>query len=224
MDFYLKGLSARLREIRPIRPIRVRMSVVKIFKGKNIMSLQHINIKFFVENPEAVKVEKFRGVFNTWIQKHALDELLIDVADYLHLHHGPGMILVGHEANYSLDFTDGKLGLLYNRKAQLEGGTREKLTQAARAALTAAKLLEKEGVKLNTREAQIIVNDRLSAPNTAETFAALEADLKDFFGALYKSADFELIRNASDPRERFTVNVKTSAALSVEALLQNLSV
>lgn len=186
------------------------------------MSLQHINIKFFVENPEAVKVEKFRGVFNEWIQKHALEELLIDVADYRHLHHGPGMILVGHEANYSLDNVEGRLGLLYNRKAPLEGATRENLAQAARAALTAAKLLEKEGVKLNTREAQIIVNDRLSAPNTDETFAALEADLKDFFGSLYKSADFELSRSTADPRERFTVNVKTSATLNVDTLLQNL--
>lgn len=186
------------------------------------MTLQHINIKFFIANPEAVKIEKFRGVFNTWIQKHALEEMLIDVADYKHLHHGPGMILVGHEANYSLDFTDGKLGLLYNRKLQLDGDTRENLTQAARAALTAAKLLEKEGVKLNTSEAQIIVNDRLSAPNTDETFAAHEADLKDFFGALYK-ADFEISRNTADPRERFTVNVKTSAALDVEALLKNIN-
>src|SRR4029079_15964564 len=161
------------------------------------MNVQHINIKFFIENAGAINLADYAAVFNSWIQRHALDELLIDVADYLHVHHGPGIMLIGYEADYSLDNRAGRLGLLYNRKAQLEGTTEEKLTQAARAALTAAQILEKEnGLKFSGSEVQVIVNDRLLVPNTDESFAALEPDIKSFFGQLYGCTEFSLSHNS----------------------------
>ena len=187
------------------------------------MNIQHINIKLYLENPEAVKLADFAAVFNTWIQKQRLEELLIDVADYLHVHNGPGIMLIGHEADYSLDNRAGRLGLLYNRKEQLEGTTQEKLAQAVRATLTVAQILEKEnGLKFNTREVQVIVNDRLLAPNTVETFALLEADLKAFFDTLYNGVEYKLVHN-NDPRQRYTVDVKTETHSNVETLLKNLS-
>ena len=187
------------------------------------MNVQHINIKIYLDNPETVKLEDYAAVFNNWIQKQRLEELLIDVADYLHVHHGPGIMLIGHEADYSLDHRAGRLGLLYNRKEQLDGTTQEKLAQALRAALTAAQILEKEnGLKFNGSEVQIVINDRLLVPNTAETFAALEPDLKAFFNQLYGGAEYTLAHNA-DPRERFTANIKTSASFDVVTLLKNLS-
>ena len=188
------------------------------------MNIQHVNIKFYLENPETIDLANYAAVFNTWIQKQRLEELLIDVADYLHVHNGPGIMLIGHEADYSLDNRSGRLGLLYNRKAQLEGRTQEKLVQAARAALNAAQILEKEnGLKFNGSEVQIIVNDRLLVPNTAETFTALEADIKSFFDELYSGAGYSLAHH-SDPRQRFTVNVKAESRFDVDALLKNLSV
>ena len=187
------------------------------------MNVQHINIKLFIENPETVSLAEYSAVFNSWIQRHALEELLIDVADYLHVHHGPGIMLIGYEADYSLDDRAGRLGLLYNRKAQLDGGTQEKLVQAVRAALTAAALLEKEnGLKFNGSEVQVIVNDRLLVPNTAEMFAALEPDLSAFFDRLYNGAEYALAHHA-EPRERFTVNVKTGSSFDVETLLKHVS-
>jgi hypothetical protein len=132
-------------------------------------------------------------------------------------------MLIGHEADYSLDNRAGRLGLLYNRKAQLDGTTLEKLTQAVRAALTAAQILEKEnGLKFHGSEVQVIINDRLLVPNTAETFDALEPHLKTFFARLYSEASYLLTHNA-DPRERFTVDVKTAASFGVNTLLKNLS-
>ena len=188
------------------------------------MNLQHINVKFYLENPEAVNLADFGAVFNSWIQQQRLDELLIDVADYLHVHNGPGIMLIGHEGDYSLDNRAGRLGLLYNRKAQLDGTTQEKLDQAVRALLTAALIIEKEnGLNFNGSEVQVIVNDRLLAPNTAETFDALELDLKTFFGRLYAGANY-LLTHRADPRERFTVDVKTASTFDVDALLKNLSV
>jgi len=187
------------------------------------MNVQHINIKFFIENAEAVNLADYAAIFNSWIQRHALDELLIDVADYLHVHHGPGIMLIGHEADYSLDQRAGRLGLLYNRKAQLEGTTQEKLAQAVSATLRAAQLLEKEnGLRFNASEAQVIVNDRLLVPNITETFESLEPDLGAFFDRLYNDADYALTHHA-DPRERFTVNIKTAVQFDVETLLKNLT-
>ena len=187
------------------------------------MNVQHINIKFFIENHQDVNLADYAAVFNTWIQKQTLEELLIDVADYLHVHNGPGIMLIGHEADYSLDNRTGRLGLLYNRKEQLDGPTQEKLAQAARAVLTVAQILEKEnGLKFNGQEVQIIINDRLLVPNTAKTFESLESDLRVFFERLYSGAEYSLTHN-DDPRERFTVNIKTTADFDVETLLKNLS-
>jgi hypothetical protein len=187
------------------------------------MNIQHINIKFYVENPEAVNLADFDAVFNTWIQTQRLDEMLIDVADYLHVHHGPGIMLIGHEADYGLDQRRGRLGLLYNRKEQVAGTTQEKLAQAVSAALRTAQILGKEnGLKFNTQEVQVIVNDRLLVPNTAETFAALETDLRTFFATLYGGSEFSLAHHA-DPRERLTVDVRAVANFDVETLLKNLS-
>lgn len=188
------------------------------------MNVQHINIKFFIENPESVNLAEYSTVFNSWIQKQALDELLIDVADYLHVHNGPGIMLIGHEADYSLDNRAGRLGLLYNRKEQLEGTTQEKLAQAVRAALTAARLLENEnGLKFNRQEVQVIINDRLIAPNTTETFASIEPGLRAFFDKLYMGMEYTITNNV-DSRERFTVNIKAEANFDVDSLLKNLSV
>jgi hypothetical protein len=187
------------------------------------MNVQHINIKFYLENPEAVHLADYAAIFNTWIQNQRLEELLIDVADYLHVHNGPGIMLIGHEADYSLDHRAGRLGLLYNRKEQLKGTTQEKLAQAVQAALTAAQILEKEnGLKFNTQEVQVIINDRLLVPNTVETFELLEPDLKAFFEMLYNGAGYTLTHQA-DPRERFTFNVKAESNFNVESLLKNLS-
>jgi hypothetical protein len=188
------------------------------------MNVQHINVKFFIESPETVKLTDYAEVFNSWIQKRALEELLIDVADYLHVHNGPGIMLIGHEADYSLDNRAGRLGLLYNRKAQLEGTTQEKLSQAVRAVLTAAQILEKgNGLRFIGSEVQLIVNDRLLVPNAAETFEALQPELHAFFGRLYNGAEYALA-HLSDPRERFTVRVKTESNFDVDTLLKNLSV
>jgi hypothetical protein len=188
------------------------------------MNVQHINIKLYLENPESVNLADYGAVFNAWIQAQRLEELLVDVADYLHVHNGPGIMLIGHEADYSLDNRAGRLGLLYNRKEQLEGTTEEKLAQAARAALTAAQILEKEnGLKFNGSEIQVIINDRLLVPNTVETFATLEPDLKSFFGQLYNGASYS-IAHQDDPRERFTVNVNAEGSFDVDTLLKNLSV
>ena len=69
---------------------------------------------------------------------------------------------------------------------------------------------------------QLIINYRLLVPNTAETFVALESDLKAFFTTLYNGAEYTLAHH-TDPRERFTVNIKAESSFDAETLLKNLS-
>ena len=44
-----------------------------------------------------------------------MKKLLLDVADYKHVQEGPGIVLIGHEADYSLDLGGGRAGLVYDR-------------------------------------------------------------------------------------------------------------
>jgi len=189
------------------------------------MELQHINLKFYIENPESLDLEKFHGVFNSWIQRSLTDDLLVDIAEYLHVHNGPGIMLIGHNANYSFDNTAGRLGLLYNRKELVDGTNRQKLAQAAHAVLSAMRILEKENrVHFIGNEVQLIVNDRLVAPNTAETFVALKDDFESFFGTLFKGSNVTLVHSSlSEPRARFTIDVRSASAFDIQSLLDNIS-
>jgi hypothetical protein len=183
------------------------------------MELQHVNIKFFVAPPQAVDLEALLAVFNAWIQDQATPELLIDVADYRHVWAGPGVVLIGHEANYSVDQADNRLGVLYNRKAPLPGTNLERLRQAVRAALLAAERLgQRPGLTFGGSELQLTINDRLLAPNTAETFEAARPELVAFFDQLYRPGHYTLDRHGA-PRERFTVDVRADSAPDLATLL-----
>jgi hypothetical protein len=190
------------------------------------VQVQHVNVKIFAADTAGVDLAGAIPVFHRWIQESVCEELLIDVADYRHVPAGPGVLLVGHEANYSLDLSGSRLGLLYNRKAAAEDRPRENLTQAFRAALTACRRLQQEPefrgqLKFNAGDCEVILNDRLLAPNTEATWQALQADLENFFSALY-GAGYTLDRSG-DPRERFRVHVKASGVVDPLALLQALA-
>ncbi len=191
------------------------------------MDLQHINVKVFFRFPRNVDLKDFLQIFNGWIQRHVSDELLIDVADYAHVHNGPGVLLIGHEVNYSIDNTGGRLGLLYNRKAPVQGTNVEKLALALKAALTAAQRIEKENkLKFSANEVQLIINDRLVAPNTEDTLAELFPDFKAVFDQLFSGSTYEIAQD-TNPRERFSVLVKTPGNLpgkfDVNGLLANVT-
>src|SRR5437879_9478234 len=113
-----------------------------ILEEEVAVELQHVNVKLLLENPEDLNLDAVITVFHSWIQDQVCEELLLDVADYRHVHHGPGVVLIGHEADYASDNTDGRLGIRYNRKAPLEGSNRERLANSLRSALAAAERLQ----------------------------------------------------------------------------------
>ncbi len=192
-----------------------------------LMELQHVNVKLYVENPEGTDLEVLIPVFHNWIQDQVCEELLIDVADYRHVHQGPGVILIGHEANYSLDNTDNRLGVRYNRKAPLAGSNQDRFTQATRAALTAYRRLDSDPriqgkFLLNGQELELFVNDRLLAPNLEKTYQAAKPELESFFGKLFAGSGYSVAHNG-DPRNLFSVEVQASRPFTASELLKNLS-
>lgn len=191
------------------------------------MEVQHLNAKFFVENPDVIDLADLIPIFHEWIRGQVCEGvLLIDVADYRHVFAGPGVVVVGHEANYSLDHSGDRLGLLYNRKALMNGSNQARIAAVIRSTLLACRRLEGEGalkgkLKFNGQELQLIVNDRHLAPNTQESFSSLAKELKPVLDRLYAGAEYTLSRN-SDPRERLNFHVKASGKFDVETLLKNL--
>ena len=186
------------------------------------MTVQHINVKVFAE-PAAVDLANAILVFHRWIQEGAVEELLIDVADYRHVPGGPGVIVVGHEANYSLDLgPEKRLGLLYNCKAVAEGTTQEKLLHAFHSAFEACRRLEEEPdfqskLHFNAGWCEVVLNDRLLAPNTGETWQALKPEFETFFGNLFRNRSYTLERMGG-PRERFGVRVATAEPIDIHSL------
>ncbi len=149
-------------------------------------AFQHINVKIFVADAARINLADAVPVFHRWIRDNVCKEMLVDVADYRHVPAGPGVMLIGHEANYSLDNRENRLGLLYNRKAVLNGTAQDRLRQAHGAALAACKRLESDpafggNLRFELGRCEVFVNDRLLAPNTDETWLLLKPELEKFF-------------------------------------------
>src|SRR3984893_4490522 len=190
------------------------------------MEMQHVNVKLLVRNPEGVDLEPLIPVFHGCIQNQVGEGLLLDIADYRHVHAGPGVVLIGHEGDYSVDNTDNRLGVRYNRKAALDGSNQDRLKQAARAALTACQRLETEsrlGGKLNFdgHEIEIFINDRLLAPNCDATREAFDSDFKTFSEKLFRGSEYSMLYG-SDPRKLFAVSLKAAQPFTVTELLEKI--
>ena len=190
------------------------------------IELQHINVKLLVRNPGEVDLEPLIPVFHDWIRDQVGEGLLLDVGDYRHVDAGPGVVLIGHEGNYSVDNTDGRLGVRYNRKAALDGSNQDRLKQAARAALTACQRLEAESrlgerLRFNGQEIEIFINDRLLAPNCDATREVFDSDFKTFSERLFCGSKFSM-SYGTDPRKLFAVSVKVAQPFTVTELLEQI--
>jgi hypothetical protein len=195
-------------------------------KSSHSIELQHINVKLLLKDSQDLDLDPVIPVFHNWIQGQVYDELLLDVADYRHVHGGPGVVLIGHEADYSVDDTDGRLGVRYNRKAVVSGGNQDRLAQAALAVLTACQRLQEDTrlngkLHFNGQDIEIFVNDRLLAPNNEATREALNAEFQAFSERLFGGSEYSL-SFSDDPRRLRGVSLRASQPVSVEDLLQNL--
>jgi hypothetical protein len=190
------------------------------------MQLQHVNVKLLVKDPERADLEPLIPIFHSWIEGQVFEELLLDVADYRHVPAGPGVVLIGHQGNYSVDNTDERLGVRYNRKAIVNGDNQDALRQAMRASLIACQRLESEPrlegkLQFNGQEIEFFVNDRLLAPNRDSTREAFHSEFKTFFEKLFRGSEYS-VSYSSEPRKLFGVSVKSSRMFAAADLLSNL--
>lgn len=191
------------------------------------MELQHVNVKFFVDGTLQVDPERFIEVFHRWIREHTLDEMLVDIADYRHVPAGPSVLLVGLDADYSLDNAGNRYGLRYNRKAPLEGSNQDRICQALRSTAHVCQLLEAEfdsegPLRFSRQEFELFINDRAQAPNTPETFEAYKPDLEESLKKALGHGDFSLIHQ-NDPRRLFGITVTANKAFDFSAILESTS-
>ena len=189
------------------------------------MDLQRLNLKLYLEDESSLSSEDAFRIFNAWIPQ-TTDEVLIDVADYTHLPHGPQTLLVGHEANYSLDNTDRRLGLMYARKQPVTGTAAERFGDAFAQTLKACLRLEEEAslqgkVRFQGSECWLLVNDRLHAANDEATLAQVRTDLESVLDRLYAGASYEIAQD-KDPQQRFSVHIRSASEDGVATLLRNL--
>jgi hypothetical protein len=196
-------------------------------KEDHRMKLQHVNVKLLLKNSEEIDLEPLIPIFHGWIQEQGWDELLLDVADYRHVYAGPGVILIGHQANYSVDNTGNRPGVRYNRKAALDGSNQDRLKQATLAALNVCQRFEADPrlnskLLFNGRDIEISINDRLLAPNDTTTREAFQPELAPFLSKLFAGGEYE-VSYPESPRDLFSISVRSSGTFSVEDLLQNLS-
>lgn len=178
-----------------------------------------LKLKLYLEGPQAFDAEPIVPVFHRFIRERVLpDEILIDVTSYTHVPEGPGILLIGHQGDYGMDFDEDRPGLLYFRKreAPTEG---ERLADAVKRTLRVAELLEKEsafaGRRFSTREFLVEIPDRLTSPNTDETLTRERAGVLSFFEKLCGSVT---VAREGSPREPFRVRVATPNAGSVSSL------
>ncbi len=176
-------------------------------------SVQHVNIKFFLREGENLDQGEVLELFHRWIQEEKLDDLLIDVADYRHVPEGPGVILVAHNAFYSVDNSQGRPGLLFNRRTPVDGNTQEVVAHALRSARDFALLMAGEdklngNFTLDRKTLQIVVNDRHFAQNSDDTLASLQPDMEAALKQTLGDRSYTFKRT-SDPRARFTVEVSS---------------
>jgi hypothetical protein len=110
---------------------------------------------------------------------------MVDVADYTHVPEGPGVVLVCHDAIYSLDSGGGALGLLYSRRRETHASLGaiasldDRLASVFRRALVACGKLERErdlaGLSFPADRFELAINDRrLGVEDGAELARALE--------------------------------------------------
>jgi hypothetical protein len=193
------------------------------------MDSYKLAVKFPFQNPSALQAREFVPVFHRWIQSQALPgHQLIDVADYEHVHEGPGIVLVAHEANLHADQGRGQFGLLYRRKQPTGGSFRGRLRATFSHALEAATLLEQDeklGGRANIRtdEASFFIFDRLLAPNSSATFKSVRSELESFLKGLYGLPSIELTYSEK-PEELFEVGIKAPQSVPASTLLERVAV
>jgi hypothetical protein len=196
------------------------------------MDSPKFDLKLFLHDASGIELEAFIPLFHRWIQTQCLEELLIDVADYRHVPHGPGIVLIAHDAHYAIDMAQGRLGLLYSRRRETHPsrhaihGMGDRLWSVLQCTLTACQHLETDPTfegQLRFRGDELLVrlNDRLLVPNTAAAYDELRQALEPCLAMLYPDSRVA-VEHVREGVSRLTVAIKAAENPDVATLLSRL--
>lgn len=175
-------------------------------------------VKFFTADETTIDLAQSVTVMQRWIQSHTVDGLLIDVIDYKHVPDGPGVVLIGHEGDYSLDQKNGELGLLYTlkRDASVSEFTGQ-LALSLQRALQAVQALSKDRTlkkpQFVTTDFELRILDRRTAPNTLEGLALVQNAVTRIFNA-WGIGIAGLESAEADPRDVLTLRITAEVDLA----------
>ena len=176
------------------------------------MDLQKFGIKLFFNTNGSFNSKDFIPVFHRWIQDNIFDDhLLIDVADYSHILDGPGVMLISHEGNFSLDQENKQPGIMYMRKTEIAGSFTKRFNMVLSTVIKVANRLSdiniNKQINFKPNLFRFIANDRLYAGNTADNQDLYKQKIQKALDGKYPGCQFEF-RDVSDENERlaFTVN------------------
>jgi hypothetical protein len=192
------------------------------------MNIERFCLKFYARPRATINEGIFIEVFHDWIRRRKLAGVLIDVADYRHVPDGPGVMLITHEINYSMDYTDGRFGLLAQRKLGPGDDHVSRIVELVRSAAAFGALLEsdrrvKGKLSLEGGLFHYMSNDRLLAPNNEVSFAALLPDVAAAAAIIYPEQNVSISRLQNDPRDRLTIAVE-AGRVDIKTLLDKIRV
>ncbi len=195
---------------------------------EGLNSLARYKLTIFAEPTAAVSTKAVIPIFHKWIREHSIEDLLIDVADYTHLPSGPKALLVGHEANLAIEASSDCIGLCYIRKRNTTGDLAKSLTRSTKTLLEAAHMLESDpeamptgNFTFQTDKLIFSPNDRLLAPNTAETARAVKKILETFGEKLHGTNSVTIDPQTKGQQSTFSITPKT--CVSINQLIENLA-
>ena len=185
-------------------------------------------IKIYFAEGVAIDPPKIVPLFHEWIRARTAEGLLIDVADYSHVHQGPSVVLVGHEVDYSIDFSEGRAGLQVIRKRPVEGTLEQDLLSGLRRVLAAALNLQKKSdphppVRFRTDELRVQVIDRLRYPHEPVQVDAVRRSVESVIDPVFRVSGLRVEVEAIDRREPVTVRIMAPDAPDLDTLLSRLA-
>ncbi len=184
------------------------------------MNPHRISVKLYLDDPAALDAEAVVSPFHRYIREDSVGGIPIDVARYAHVVNGPGVLIIGHQLDYAIDYAEGRAGISVTRKRDPEGTLAEQVRDLATEAARLSLLLQREdGIgdagRVGTGEALVTILDRYEAPNDDETLVRVEPDLRDAFEPLSECAAVEVTR-VGGAREPFAARVAISTARPLE--------
>ncbi len=189
---------------------------------------KRISVKFFADavGSSEVALEPFIAMFHRFIQEQVVLGLLVDVADYAHVPHGPGVILIGHDVDYGVDLSEGRAGLLTTRKRFADLPLGEVLGDTLRKALIAIRAIEADasaGLRFATDSFSLSLVDRSTTPNDDEAFEAVRSEIAPVLEKLFGDPGVELTRaNHADSRKVLAISVTARKPAEIDAILERL--